>query len=66
MLANSSVGSGTNASNIRARLGALLREYYEPLKGSALPDRLVELTEALAKRIEEQKRPLTPTETPLT
>jgi hypothetical protein len=66
MLENSSVGSGTEASNIRARLGALLRDYYEPLKHSALPDRISELVEALARRIEEQKRPPPPAETPLT
>ncbi len=65
MVANGSVGSGNNASNIRARLGTLLREYYAPLKHSALPDRLVELVEALAKRLDEQKRSPPPTETPL-
>ena len=66
MLANGSVGSGTEASNIRARLGALLREYYEPLRHGALPDRISELVEALTRRIEEQKRSSPPTETPLT
>jgi hypothetical protein len=66
MLANGLMGSGTEASNIRARLGALLREYYEPLQHGALPDRISELVGALARRLEEQKRSPPPTETPLT
>ena len=65
MAANGSVGSGTDASNVRERLGALLREYYEPSKHSALPHRLVELVEELARRLEEQKRSPPPTETTL-
>jgi len=66
MAAKDSVGSGRNASNIRAQLGALLVEYYGSSQRDSIPERLAELAEALARRIEEQKRSSPPTETSFT
>ena len=51
-------GSRTASSRVRVYLGALLKEHYESSQQqrSSLHDRLVELAETLARRIEEQKR----------
>ena len=58
-------GSRTASSRVRVYLGALLKEHYasSQQQHSSLHDRLVELAETLARRIEEQKRSHPPAET---
>ena len=57
-------GSRIASSRVRVYLGVLLKEHYDSsqLQHGSLHDRLVELAETLARRIEEQKRSHPPAE----
>ena len=57
MLAKGLVSPESTASNraIRAHLGERLRAYYECMQHTPVPDRLAELIDHLAERLESQE-----------
>ena len=52
--------SGGPDRDLRARLGELLRAYYDSMQHTPLPDGLAALSQNLAQKLEEQNRKADP------